>query len=159
MKTGPMPPLILASTSRYRRELLSRLGLPFDAARPETDETPLPGEAPEAMATRLSIAKAEAVALLNPGAWVIGSDQVAEFDGRTLGKPGGREAAIAQLSAMAGHTTGSQPWAATGVVKPTSPAATATKPSSAIDAILRFFMGTSTLDRWVDEQRPVGADG
>ena len=99
-----MPPLILASTSPYRRELLNRLGLPFDSLRPDTDESPLPGEAPEAMAARLSFAKAEAVALLNPDAWVIGSDQVAEFDGGTLGKPGGREAAIAQLRAMAGRS-------------------------------------------------------
>ena len=99
-----MPPLILASTSPYRRELLNRLGLPFDTARPDTDESPLPGEAPEAMAARLSFAKAEAVAFLNPDAWVIGSDQVAEFDGGTLGKPGGREAAIAQLRAMAGRS-------------------------------------------------------
>ena len=99
-----MSRLILASTSRYRRELLNRLGLPFDTARPDTEESPLPGESPEAMATRLSTAKAEAVALLNPDAWAIGSDQVAEFDGGTLGKPGSREVAIAQLSAMAGRS-------------------------------------------------------
>ncbi len=96
--------LVLASTSRYRRELLERLRLPFDVARPEADETPLPGEAPAALAARLAHAKAAAVAALAPGAWVIGSDQVAELDGAPLGKPGGREAAIAQLASMSGRT-------------------------------------------------------
>ena len=90
--------LVLASTSRYRRELLGRLRLPFDVARPDTDETPLAGEAPAALAARLAEAKAAAVARLAPGAWVLGSDQVAELDGAPLGKPGGREAAIAQLA-------------------------------------------------------------
>lgn len=96
--------LVLASTSRYRRELLERLRVPFDVARPETDETPLPGEAPAALASRLAVAKAAAVARLDAPAWVLGSDQVAELEGRPLGKPGGREAAIAQLAAMSGRT-------------------------------------------------------
>lgn len=95
--------LVLASTSVYRRELLDRLRLPFDTARPETDETPLPGEAPAALACRLARAKAEAVAARDPQAWVIGSDQVAELDGVPLGKPGGREGAIAQLTSMSGR--------------------------------------------------------
>jgi len=98
-----MPPLILASTSRYRRELLGRLGLDFDVARPDTDETPQPGEAPSKLAWRLAEAKAAAVAAQRPDAWVIGSDQVAEFDGRPIGKPGGRDGAIAQLGAMSGR--------------------------------------------------------
>lgn len=98
-----MTPLILASTSRYRRELLGRLGLAFEVARPETDETPQPGEAPAKLAWRLAEAKAAAVAAQRPDAWVIGSDQVAEFDGLPIGKPGGREAAIAQLGAMSGR--------------------------------------------------------
>ncbi|MEH6421750.1 Maf family protein [Pseudomonas sp. CGJS7] len=96
-------PLLLASTSVYRRELLTRLGLPFDTARPDTDETPQPGEVPLALAARLAVAKAEAVAALHPQAWVIGSDQVAEFDGRPIGKPGGRDGALAQLAAMSGR--------------------------------------------------------
>lgn len=96
-------PLLLASTSVYRRELLTRLGLPFDTARPQTDETPQPGEAPLALAQRLAVAKAAAVAAQQPQAWVIGSDQVAEFDGRPIGKPGGREGALAQLAAMSGR--------------------------------------------------------
>lgn len=95
--------LLLASTSVYRRELLTRLGLPFDVARPDTDETPQPGEAPAALAQRLAVAKAAAVAAQHPQAWVIGSDQVAEFDGRPIGKPGDRDGALAQLAAMSGR--------------------------------------------------------
>lgn len=98
-----MPRLILASTSRYRAELLARLRLPFDAARPEVEETPLPGEPPASLALRLATAKAAAVAAEHPEAVVIGSDQVAGCDGRVLGKPGTREAAIAQLQAMSGR--------------------------------------------------------
>lgn len=101
---GPLPPpLILASTSTYRRALLERLGLPFAVARPEVDETPRPDEAPQALAVRLARAKAEAVLAEAGTAWVIGSDQVAELDGRPLGKPGTAERAIAQLVAMSGR--------------------------------------------------------
>lgn len=96
--------LVLASTSRYRRELLQRLGLPFECASPEVDETPLNGEAPLALATRLAAAKAAEVAARHPGAWVIGSDQVADLNGQSLGKPGTVEAACAQLAAMSGQT-------------------------------------------------------
>ena len=99
-----MPRLILASTSRYRRELLERLRLPFDVARPDVDETALPGESPRDLSIRLAEAKAHAVARLQADdAWALGSDQVAEVEGRALGKPGGREAAIAQLRAMSGR--------------------------------------------------------
>ena len=100
---SPAPRLILGSTSRYRRELLERLRLPFDVARPDTDETPLAGEPPESLARRLARAKAADVAARHPEAWVIGSDQVAEFDGRPLGKPGTHEAATEQLQAMSGR--------------------------------------------------------
>lgn len=96
--------LVLASTSRYRRELLERLGLPFDCAGPDVDETPLNGEAPLALATRLAAAKSAEVAARYPGAWVIGSDQVADLNGQPLGKPGTFEAACAQLAAMSGQT-------------------------------------------------------
>ena len=92
--------LILASTSPYRRELLGRLRLPFDVVRPEVDETPTPGESPATLALRLARAKAAAVAAAHPDAWVIGSDQVADLDGRPLGKSGARDAAIEQLTAM-----------------------------------------------------------
>lgn len=96
--------LVLASTSAYRRELLARLRLPFDAERPEADETPRPGETPVALVARLALAKAAAVAARRPDDWVIGSDQVAELDDAPLGKPGGRGQAIAQLAAMSGRT-------------------------------------------------------
>jgi septum formation protein len=97
------PRLILASTSRYRRELLERLRLPFAVASPAVDETPLPGEAPAALAERLALAKAQAVAAGEPAAVVIGSDQVAELDGQAIGKPHTHERATAQLQAMSGR--------------------------------------------------------
>ncbi|EHL23808.1 Maf-like protein [Acidovorax sp. NO-1] len=94
----------MGSTSRYRRELLQRLNLPFDVAAPEVDETPLPGEAPRDLALRLALAKARAVAQLHPEAVVIGSDQVADLAGEPLGKPGHHERAVAQLRQMRGQT-------------------------------------------------------
>jgi septum formation protein len=102
--TAPTRRIVLASTSRYRRELLQRLGVPFETARPEVDETPLPGESPRALVERLSVAKAGAVAANSGNAWVIGSDQAAELDGATLGKPGSRENARRQLASMSGRT-------------------------------------------------------
>ncbi|ANN66214.1 Maf family nucleotide pyrophosphatase [Bordetella bronchialis] len=95
--------LILASTSPYRRELLSRLRLPFDVIAPGVDETPLPGEAPAQLALRLAVAKARAVSALHPGAVVIGSDQVATVDGAAIGKPGDFERARAQLRMLSGR--------------------------------------------------------
>jgi septum formation protein len=97
-------PLVLGSTSRYRRELLARLGLPFEVAAPDIDETPLPGEAPVATALRLSEAKARAVAARYPDALVIGSDQVADCDGRAVSKPGDRANAQRELRALSGRT-------------------------------------------------------
>ena len=99
-----MPRLVLASTSRYRRDLLERLRLPFDVARPEVDETPLAGEAPRALAVRLAEAKARAVAARAGDAWALGSDQVADLGGEPLGKPGQRDAATRQLRAMSGRS-------------------------------------------------------
>ncbi len=98
------PPLILASTSRYRRELLERLRLPFDVISPQVDETAWPGEAPSALAMRLAHAKAAAVSVLHPHAVVIGSDQVAELDGQPIGKPGTHERAVRQLRSMRGRS-------------------------------------------------------
>jgi septum formation protein len=95
--------LVLASTSPYRRELLSRLRLPFDVESPEVDEQALPGEAPAQVALRLALAKADAVAARDREAVVIGSDQVADLDGRGLGKPGDHGRATAQLRAMRGR--------------------------------------------------------
>jgi septum formation protein len=96
--------LILGSTSRYRRELLQRLRVPFEVVSPDVDETPLANEAPQALATRLALAKAKAVAALHPNAAVIGSDQVADLNGEPLGKPGTHERAVLQLQKMRGQT-------------------------------------------------------
>jgi septum formation protein len=97
------PALILASTSRYRRELMQRLQVPFEVHAPHTDETPLPAEMPADLALRLALAKAAAVAASHPAAVVIGSDQVADLDGTPLGKPGTHERAVQQLLAMSGR--------------------------------------------------------
>ena len=94
--------LVLASTSVYRRELLARLGLRFETARPDVDESPLAGEGPTVTADRLARAKAQAVAADFPDALVIGSDQVASCEGRRLDKPGTHENAVSQLSWLSG---------------------------------------------------------
>ena len=105
-----MPPLILASTSKYRRELLSRLQFPFETIAPEVDETPLPGEAPRGLALRLGVAKAQAVAAGLRAAGrqdglIIGSDQVAHCAGRVMDKPGSHARAVEQLRFMRGKET------------------------------------------------------
>jgi septum formation protein len=97
-------PLLLASTSVYRRELLARLRYPFESIAPGVDETPQLNESPRALALRLALAKAQVVADLHPDAVVIGSDQVADLNGQPLGKPGTHEKAVAQLRAMRGQT-------------------------------------------------------
>ncbi len=104
MTTTLSRPLVLGSTSRYRRELLERLRVPFTLAAPDVDETPLPGELPLQLAIRLALAKAHAVAAQHPQAVVIGSDQVADLHGQPLGKPGTHANAVAQLRRMRGHT-------------------------------------------------------
>jgi len=96
--------LVLASTSRYRSALLERLGLPFLVAAPGIDEIALPGEAPAQSALRLAEAKARAVAVRYPDALVIGSDQIADYAGEPIGKPGSRDGALAQLHALSGKT-------------------------------------------------------
>jgi septum formation protein len=95
--------LVLASSSAYRKELLSRLQLPFEVAVPDIDETPLAGETPSATALRLARNKAAAVAAQMPGAIVIGSDQVATLDDEQIGKPGNHAYALAQLQKMRGR--------------------------------------------------------
>jgi len=105
-KTTPaaaFPRLILGSSSPYRRELLSRLRLPFESMAPDIDETPRAGERPEETAIRLAQAKAEAIASRLPGSLVIGSDQVATLDGLQIGKPGTHENALRQLRTMRGR--------------------------------------------------------
>lgn len=149
-----MPRLTLASTSRYRRELLERLRLPFDVARPEVDETALPGETPLALAIRLAEAKAQAVArTLTGDGWALGSDQVADLDGRPLGKPGRRNAAIAQLQSMSG-----------GVVRFHTALCLAHADGRALAAIdlteVRFRALTDAeIERYVDAEQPFDCAG
>ncbi|AVA36503.1 7-methyl-GTP pyrophosphatase [Cupriavidus metallidurans] len=104
MSSDTRPALILGSSSPYRRELLSRLRIPFEVATPDIDETPLAGERPAATALRLSRLKAEAIAALHAGALVIGSDQVCTLDDQQIGKPGTHAKALAQLQLMRGRT-------------------------------------------------------
>ncbi|WP_028838437.1 MULTISPECIES: Maf family protein [Thermomonas] len=149
-----MPRLTLASTSRYRRELLERLRLPFDVARPDVDETALTGETPLTLATRLAEAKAQAVArTLTGDSWALGSDQVADLGGRPLGKPGGRDAAIAQLRAMSG-----------GVVHFHTALCLAHADGRALAAIdlteVRFRALTDAeIERYVDAEQPFDCAG
>jgi septum formation protein len=96
--------LVLASTSRYRRALLQRLGLAFETDDPRADESPLAGESPRDSALRLSVLKARSVAPSHPDALIVGSDQVASCDGERVGKPGNRENALRQLGAMSGRS-------------------------------------------------------
>lgn len=104
MTSPAIPALILASSSRHRRALLQRLGLPFAVVAPEVDETPRSGERPAETAIRLSEAKARAIAPKHPDALIIGSDQVAEFRGEPVGKPRDPAHALELLQAMRGHT-------------------------------------------------------
>ena len=103
MPSAPSRPVILGSTSPYRRELLARLRIAFTVVAPQVDETPRAGEAPAQLACRLALAKAEAVARLHPQAVVIGSDQVADHAGTPLGKPLVHDVAVAQLRRMSGQ--------------------------------------------------------
>ena len=101
--SAAFPRLILASSSRYRKELLSRLRIPFETAAPDIDEAPMPGEAPEQTALRLARKKSLSIALATQNALVIGSDQVATLDGEQIGKPGNHENALIQLKKMRGR--------------------------------------------------------
>lgn len=145
--------LILASTSVYRRELLSRLRLPFDTARPEVDENPLQGEVPQAVAVRLAAAKADVIARREPGAFVIGSDQVAELDGSALGKPGSRDGAIAQLGAMSGRKVLFR----TAVCVQRD----GDEPRQALDTTTVHFrvLSLAEIERYVDAEQPLDCAG
>ena len=103
MHNPSRPPLVLGSTSVYRRALLSRLRLDFQVDAPRVDESPRPGEQPEGLAWRLALEKAHEVAARHPGAVVIGADQVADLAGQAIGKPGNHANAVAQLRAMQGQ--------------------------------------------------------
>jgi len=146
--------LVLASTSVYRRALLARLGLPFEIARPETDETPLSAETPLATAKRLAAAKAQTVAADFPAALIIGSDQVAHVDGRVFGKPGTVERAIEQLRAMSGKT----------IVFDTALALLNTDSGrlqcDCVATRVRFRqLGDDEIVRYVDKERPLDCAG
>ncbi|TXT38208.1 MAG: septum formation protein [Comamonadaceae bacterium] len=104
MTEHTLHPLILASTSTYRRQLLERLRAPFTVIAPDVDESALPGETPVQLACRLALAKAQAVAALHPNSVVIGSDQVADLHGEALGKPHTHARAVTQLQRMRGQT-------------------------------------------------------
>jgi septum formation protein len=96
--------IVLASASKYRKELLRRLGVPFKVWAPDVDESPLPGELPRQTAVRLARAKADAGGRKYSSAWIIGSDQVADLDGHPINKPGSLEKAREQLRELSGHT-------------------------------------------------------
>jgi len=149
-----MPQLILASTSRYRRELLARLRLPFDVLSPEVDETALPGELPAELAQRLALAKAHAVAQRHPDAVVIGSDQVADLVGEAIGKPGTHERAVAQLRRMRGHSVVFQ--TAVAVVC----AATGYASAALVPVTVRFRrLDDAEIERYLRAEQPYDCAG
>lgn len=153
MASAPMK-LVLASTSAYRRELLQRFGLPFEVARPDIDESPLPGETPQATAERLAVEKARAVAGQFDDALIIGSDQVAHMGDTRFGKPGTVERAIAQLQAMSGRT----------VIFHTALAVLNTRSGHVqLDAVptqVRFrTLGDDEIVRYVNKERPLDCAG
>jgi septum formation protein len=148
------PALILGSTSRYRRELLERLRLPFEVRSPEVDETPLPGERPAALAQRLALAKAQAVARAHPDAVVIGSDQVADLDGEPIGKPGTHERAVMQLRAMRGRSVVFQ--TAVAVVR----GSTGHVGSALVPVVVRFrHLDDREIEHYLRAERPYDCAG
>jgi len=146
--------LVLGSTSRYRRALLERLGLPFVVAPPDVDEAALPTEAPAQTALRLAEAKARAVAVRFPEALVIGSDQVADCAGQPVGKPGSREGAVAQLRALSGKTVVFH----TGVAL--VDAATGRCRTALVDVTSTFRrLSTAEIDAYLDREEPFDCAG
>lgn len=148
------PRLVLASTSPYRRTLLGRLGLPFGVAAPAVDETPRPGEAPALLAQRLATAKAAAVAAdCPPASWALGSDQVADLEGRPLGKPGGRDAATRQLRAMSGRRV--QFHTAVALATATGPVLRALD----VTTVVLRHLDDAEIARYLDAERPYDCAG
>ncbi len=146
--------LVLGSTSRYRRTLLERLGLPFMVAAPDVDETALPGEFPAQTALRLAEAKARAVAVRHPGGLVIGSDQVADCGGNPVGKPGTRANAVAQLRMLSGKTVVFH----TGVAL--LDAASGRCRVALIDVTSTFrTLGAAQIDAYLDRETPYDCAG
>ena len=146
--------LVLASSSAYRRMLLERLQLPFETARPETDETPLPGETPPATADRLALDKARAVVARYPDALVIGSDQVAHLGADVFGKPGTVAAAIAQLRQMSGRTITFH--TALALIN----TRTGTEQLANVPTQVRFReLSDAEIERYVEKDRPLDCAG
>ncbi len=150
------PELVLASTSRYRRELLERLVPGFRVIAPDVDETPLRDEAPIALAVRLAEAKALAVAKAAPGAIVVGSDQVAELDGRPVGKSGSRDAAIAQLTRSSGRTIAFHTAIAVADTRTSPPAIGAA--CDRTEVVFRT-LSADEIARYVDRENPIDCAG
>ncbi|MFZ5697892.1 MAG: Maf family protein [Pseudomonadota bacterium] len=149
-----MPSIILASGSRYRRELLARLGLPFRIELPGVEELPLPGEAPAALAGRLALEKAQAVANRFPAGLVIGSDQVADCDGVILGKPGTADRARQQLQAVSGRTVTF--WTALALIN----AATGRTQAAVIRCDVEFrILSDEEIARYVAIEAPLDCAG
>jgi len=151
---APQPPLVLASTSPTRRELLARLGLPFDVHAPQVDEAAQPGEAPTALALRLAQAKAQAAAQHGAACLIIGSDQVAVVGGQVLGKPGNRARAAAQLALASGQVLLFQT-AVCLLNTATGEAATRLVP---YEVQLRR-LGVAQIERYLDREQPFGCAG
>ena len=154
--TQDPPELVLASTSRYRRELLARLVRDFRVVAPDVDETPLAGEAPVALAVRLAEAKALAVAKTTPSAIVVGSDQVAELDGRPVGKSGSRDAAIAQLALSSGRTIAFHTAIAVADARTRPPAIRAA--CDRTEVVFRT-LSAEEIARYVDRENPIDCAG
>lgn len=147
-------PLVLASTSRYRRLLLERLGLPFVAIAPRAAEDPLPGEAPSETAFRLAEAKARSVAPSHPGALIIGSDQVADCAGEHVGKPGSHQRAATQLAQLSGRTVVFH----TGLAL--LDAATGTCQTALVDVRSTFrILAADEIDAYLKRERPYDCAG
>jgi septum formation protein len=150
----PPPLIVLASSSPYRRSLLERLRLPFEVRAPAVEECPLPGECPRDTALRLAQAKARAVARDFPAALIIGSDQVAQLDGATLGKPGTHANAVAQLKATRGksvlfHTALALLNARTGALQ-----------TSEVPTTVRFRQyDDAEIERYLAAERPYDCTG
>lgn len=147
-------PLILASTSPYRRALLARLGLAFEVESPGVDESAVAGEEPSGRAARLATAKARAVATRHPDAVVIGSDQVAELAGEILEKPGGAERCRAQLAALSGRTASFHT------------ACTVLAPGAGIEIthtdttrVVARTLTAAEIDRYIERERPFDCAG
>src|SRR5699024_8637429 len=141
------PPLILASSSRFRRHLLARLGIAFSSMAPAIDETPVAGESALDLVHRLAQGKAAHVAADHPDAFVVGADQVAELDGRIIGKPGNRANAIRQLQAQSGRVVQFH----TGLCLY---APTQAQPAIVTDTVRTHFrtLSTAEIERYVDSE-------